>query len=321
VTKGQLLSILYERLNFAASPATDVTTRLGNALNEGHRMILREPGLQRLRDIPANLTFASVASLGYYGLPPVLSDIRAITDRTNDRRLRVLSWTELRAGDPGLDATGTPYGYLYVGIRQIKRLPAGTGLWAVSSSAGDTTQTIMANGIRTAGDPTGDQTATLNGATRAQIGTLTDYVDVLQISLSAVGAGVVDLYDAAAAGNLLASIPVGALHPQYLGVILYPTPTDAITYYADGPARILDMDDAQDVPMLPEEFHDLLVHAALLIEYQKRDDPRRQAALEHYKRGLSSLKHHLAAGPDDLPVMGRPNTVRSSRLGPWFPAD
>jgi hypothetical protein len=321
VTKGQLLSILYERLNFAASPATDVTTRLGNALNEGHRMILREPGLQRLRDVAGPVTFASVASLGYYGLPAVLSDIRAITDRTNDRRLQTLSWTAVRSGDPGLDATGTPHGYVNVGIRQVKRLPVSTGLWAVSSSAADSTQTIQANGIRSAGDPTGDQTATLTGTTRVAIGTLTDYVDVLQLSLSAVGAGVVDIYDAAAAGNLLASIPVGALHPQYLGVILYPTPTAAITYYVDGPARILDMDDAQDVPMLPEEFHDLLVHAALLIEYQKRDDPRRAAALEHYKRGLAALKHHLAAGPDDLPVMGVPSSVRTSRLGPWFPAD
>ena len=78
---------------------------------------------------------------------------------------------------------------------------------------------------------------------------------------------------------------------------------------------------AVDEPQLPEEFQDLLIHGTLLLEYAKEDDPRRGVTLEHYKRGLSQLKHHLAAGPDDLPVMGRPNTVRTSRLGPNFPAD
>jgi hypothetical protein len=321
VNKGELLAILYERLNYASSPATEVTTRLGNHLNEAHRQILREPSLQRLRDVAGAVTFASESGRAYYGLPPVLSDIRAITDRTNDRRLRTLTVTDVRSGDPGLDATGTPYGYIYWGIRAIKRLPASTGLWVVSSSAADTTQTAQVNGVRSGGDLTGDQTGALNGATRVAIGSLTYYVDVLQISLSAVAAGVVDIYDAAVSGNVIASIPVGHKSPQYLGVSLYATPTAAITYYVDGPARVLDMDDAQDAPLLPEEFHDLLVHGALLLEYQKRDDPRRQAALEHYKRGLSHLKHHLAAGPDDMPVMGRPNTVRTSRLGAWFPAD
>lgn len=321
MTKGDILTILYERLNYASTPAQSVTDRLGRMVTEAHRHILREPGMARLRDVPSNLTFASEASRAYYGLPPIVSAIRAITDRTNDRRLQVITWTSLRTGDPGLDATGTPYGYVHVGIRAIKRLPASTGLWAVSSSAGDTTQTIQANGIRTSGDATGDQTATLTGAVRVAIGTLTDYIDVTQISLSAVGAGVVDIYDAAAAGNLLASIPVGDVSPQYLGVLLYPTPTAVTTYYVDGPLRILDLDDAQDVPLLPEEFHDILVDGALLLEYNKEDDPRRMAVQANYRGKLSQLKFYLSAGPDDLPVMGQRQSVRTSRLGPNFPAD
>lgn len=321
MTKGDLLTILYQRLNYPTSPESAVSTRLGAMLNEAHRLILREPGLKGLRDVVGSMTFASEASRFYYGLPQVVSEIRAITDRTNDRRLRSLSLTEVRSGDPGLDATGTPYGYINLGLKALKRLPASTGLWVVSSAGGDTTQTIQVNGIRATGDPTGDQTVQLNGTTRAAIGSLTDYVDVMQITLTAVAAGTVDVYDAAAAGNIVASIPIGALSPRYIGVQLYPTPTTAITYYVDGPSRILDLDDTVDEPMLPEEFHDLLIHGTLLLEYHKEDDPRRQAAMEHYKRGLSQLKHHLSAGPDDLPVMGRPNTVRSSRLGPWFPAD
>jgi hypothetical protein len=49
MTKGDLLGILYERLNYQSSPATAVTTRLGNMLNQAQRMILRKAGLGEVR--------------------------------------------------------------------------------------------------------------------------------------------------------------------------------------------------------------------------------------------------------------------------------
>lgn len=322
MTRGDILAILYTRLNYQATPATAVTTRLGDMLNQAHRMILRKAGLAELRDVTANLTFDSISTVNFYGLPPVLAKVRAITDRTNDRLLTPLTWLAVRTGDPGLDSSGPSYGYIRVGRTAIKRLPGTTGVWAASSSAGDTTQTIMINGIRTGGIMSGDQTATLNGATRTAIGSFTDYVDVTTVSLSAVGAGLVTLYDAAASGNAIAEIPIGHLYPLYQGVYLYPTPTSAITYYVDGSTRIIDMDDAQDVPLLPEEFHDLLIPTTLMLEYEHKDDPRYEKAKALAADGLSDLKFHLASSPDVLPIMaGQSNPPRHSRLGPWFPAD
>jgi len=321
MNKGDLLTQLYERLNYQTTPLTAVTTRLGNFLNEAHRAILREPGMQRLRDIPASMTFASVAAQTYYGLPPVVTDIRAITDRTNDRKLVPLSLRQVREGDPGLDASGTSYGYINFGLRAITMLPATTGLWAVSTSAADTTPlAVQVNGIRTGGNASGDQSGTLTGTSRVAIGTFTDYVDVLSITLSAACAGVITIHDAAASGNTLASIPIGATSQSYIGIQLYPTPTAAITYYVDGPFNALDMDDAQDVPQVLHDFQDLLIHRALMLEYLKQDDDRRFAkASQFYAQGLSHLKHHLSAGPDDLPYLGLSTPVRNSRLGAWTP--
>jgi hypothetical protein len=321
MTKADLLGILYERLNYQASPASAVATRLGNMLNQAQRMILRKAGMGEVRDVPVGITFASVSTINYYGLPSALAKVRAITDRTNDRILTPITWMAMRAGDPGLDATGPPYGYVRVGHRFVKYLPVSTGVWAASSAAGDTTQVLHINGIRSGGLLSGDQTATLTGTTRVAIGSFTDYVDVTTVSLSAVGAGLITLYDAAASGTALAEIAIGHLYPSYQGVYLYPTPASAVTYYVDGLTRILDMDDTLDVPVLPEEFHDLLIPATLMLEYEHKDDSRYAKAVALYKDGLSDLQFYLASSPDVMPTLGTPVLPRTSRLGGWYPAD
>ncbi len=324
MTKAELLAILYERLNYQTSPASGVTTRLGNMLNEVQRSILRRPGVAKLRDTSTGLTFASVASQSCYGLPPVVSNVKSITDRTNDRELKSLSVLSLRKGDPGLDATGTPYGYVPYGIRPIVMLPAATGLWAASSSASDTTQVIQVNGIRSGGIESGDQTATLTGVTRVALGgagAFTDYVDVLTLTSSVVGVGVITIYDAAVLGNTIATIPIGRTSQQYWLIQLYPTPDAAITYYVDGKQRAPEMDDSVDVPVLPEEFHDLLIHGCLMREYLKQSDPRYREVKELWTEGIKALEFFLTSPPGEIPVLGNPVTARTSRLGSWFPAD
>lgn len=320
MTRADLLAILYERLNYQASPATAVTTRLGNALNEAQRRLLREPGLGRLRDTAGGLTFASEASRAYYGLPSTITKVRAITDRTNDRLLQPISLMALRSGDTGLDSTGTPAAYVEMGQSPVARHPATSGVWAVSTSAADAAgPTITIEGILSSGLASGEQTATLTGAARVQIGSLATFTQIVHCTLSAGCAGTISLYDAAAAGNLLASIAIGKTAPAYVGVQLYPTPDAAVTYYVDGLLAVPDMDDATDVPVLPEPFHDLLVHGALVLEYEKRDDPERlMMATEVYRNGVSQLKYFLAA--QDAPMLGGSGGVRTTRLGSWTPA-
>lgn len=321
MTLGDLLGRLYERLSYQSTPAAAVTTRLTNLLNDAQRRILRTPGLERLRPTTTGLTFASVAAQTIYGLPPVLASVRTITDRTNNRLLTSLSLDELRGTDPGLTASGTPSAYVFFGFKPYAQPPVSTGLWAVSSSAADTGgPKVQINGIRSGGIVTGDVEASLTGITRVAIGSFTDYVDLQSIALSAACAGVVSIYDAASNGNLIAQIQIGKLTAEYLSIQLYPTPATAITYYVDGVEKSPDMDDSYDSPVLPEDFHEMLVPAALCIEYEKNDDPRLQLAQMLYQRDLSQLKYWVAS-QGETHVFGRAPSARFSRLGSWTPAD
>lgn len=318
MTLSDLRALVYERLNYASSPGTPVQTRVTNMLNAAQRRILREPGLSRLRDTDAALTFASVSGQAIYGLPAAISRIRAITDRTNDRQLISIDVQTLRLSDPGVDASGTSDYYVPLGYKPTLLPPNASGLWAASSSAADTTQVLQLNGIRSGGLESGDVPTTLTGITRVALGTFTDYVSVTSLTLDAVAAGLVTVYDAAVSGNTIAQIAIGKKSPQYFCVQLYPTPTTAITYYVDGTLKTPDMDDADDVPTLPEEFHDLVFYGALVEEYEKADDPRLASALRLYDLGLSRLKHAVGAFPDQQLHMGA-RLSRVSRLGPWYP--
>ena len=321
MTLSDLRALVYENCGYQASPATAVVTRVTNHLNLAYRTLLREPGLARLRETTDPLPLASVASQKFYGLPAQISQVRAITETDNDRMLAPMTLLELRLTDPGLSATGTPWAYIPLGYKAIAVPPGGTGVWAVSSSAADTTQAIQINGVLTSGLATGDQSATLTGATRVQIGTLTTIADLQTVSLDAVAAGTVTLYNASTSGTALAAIPIGAQAPQYFQVQLYPTPDAVITYYVDGVYRIPGMDDAQDVPMLPDEFHDVLAAFARAKEWEYQDDPRFETAMAEYRQGVSRLKHVLGSAPGEIPVLGRMLRRRYSRYGAWAPAE
>ncbi len=190
-----------------------------------------------------------------------------------------------------------------------------------STSAGDV-QIAQLNGVRASGLQTGDITQTLTGITRVAIGTFTDYVDVQSLQLATVAIGLVSFYDAAAAGNLLAQIPIGATYPRYYRVQLFPVPSSAITYYVDGQYNIPTLDDNDDIPMLPDEFHDLLADYARKREYQRTGDTERMiASQESWDLGVNRLKFAVGSSPADTRVIGRRGRSGFSRLGPWTPAD
>jgi hypothetical protein len=89
--------------------------------------------------------------------------------------------------DPGLTSTGSSDRYINRGWQQVAVQPAAaTGLWAVSSSASDTTQSIKVETVRTGG-LSSSAAVTLNGTTRVQVAALTDHIEVTKFYSSAVG--------------------------------------------------------------------------------------------------------------------------------------
>lgn len=318
-----LLALLLEAARRCAYPAPTSATsdtnavRLASFLNTTHRQLLGLPGMESLRD--DTITFASVSGQSLYGLPAALTRIESISDRTTLLRLRLRSLNDIRTTDPGLVSTGPADSYIPRGLQQVQVQPsAATGLWVVSTNAADTTQSIKIETVRTGG-LSFSGAATLNGTTRVQVGSLTDHSEVTKFYSSAVGVGDISLYTAAAAGTVLATIPIGSTYVRYQGLQLYPTPASAITYYVDYVRNVLDMVNVTDEPLLPDDFHWVLVEGALLKEWTKRDDDRRVAAEQAYAQGVSALKYFVRCLADDLPVSGRRNDWGRSRFGAHYP--
>ena len=72
-----------------------------------------------------------------------------------------------------------------------------------------------------------------------------------------------------------------------------------------------------DEPLLPEDFHQLLVEAASVKEWTTEDDDRRVDAQRAYLRGVSALKYFMSAGGE---APSKRNRIERSRLGPYYPA-
>lgn len=321
MTLTQILAELYRDLDFASTPASEVSTRLTAYVNQTLQEITGAPGVAEwvARNEPQP-TIASVASQAVYAVPSALDRVNAIIDRTNDRRLTAQSadWYRSVQPDPTSD-TGTPTDYVPFGFQAVAVQPsAATGLWAVSTSASDTTQSVKIETVRTSGVPYSGA-ATLTGTTRIQVGTSTDHEQVTKFYVSAVGVGDIKLYTASSGGTLLGTIAIGQTFARYYSFALWPTPADVLTYHVDGERPLPEMSNGTDEPPFPVRFHQLLVDGALMREYSKRDDDTRyQRAGQRYQKRLSDFRYFVTCPPDFLPVSGS-NRLSISRLGASFP--
>lgn len=312
----------YRRIGATTAPPSDVVLRIIGFLNVTQRQILGLPGMEAFRD--DTITFASVSGQSLYGLPQAITRIESITDRTTMLRLRAMSLDDLRAGDPGLVTSGPSDSYIVRGYQAVSQQPsAAAEIFAKSTAAGDTTQIVRLEVIRTGGYFR-TLSATLTGTTAVSLGaTVTDVIEITKCYLSALVSGTVTVHQTSGAGTELArfgnaissSGNLSAL--RYLQIQLYPTPTSALTYHIDYVRTIQDWATGSlDEPLIPDDFHWLLVEGAVLKEWTKRDDDRRVDAKREFERGLSALRYWVNCPADFLPSRGSMrNRNGRNRLG------
>jgi hypothetical protein len=317
VTLSTLLTNLYRRLNYPDSPDASVATRLTMFLNQRHRRLLSSPALRQLREGVAS--FASVTGQAEYALGYGSARMKAVRDPANNRTLDMRPWSWYRSIEPDpANTSGTPEAWVPLGQRAVARKPDGTGVWVASSAAGDTTQSVTIQGIVADAAQAGAllaASATLTGTSRVRLGTAT-FDDVPQWSVSAACAGVLTLYDAAASGNTLGTLPIGRTTSKLTVFALYQTPASALTYEVDIEHELVDMTNTWDEPLLPVDFHDLLIMAATADEYEHRDDSRYANATRQYEERFRELKAWLY----DHRAALAPQAVREvAPLGPWYP--
>lgn len=325
MTFAEILTDTYRRCGYTNPPtSTEVINRLKANVNETQEEILSHPSLRSL--LYGTLTFASVANQARYGIQAQMQ-VRSITDTANQQPLKVrdLAWYRARNPDPTVN-TGTPEWYIPLGYVAVQQVPAatGTGLWAASTSAADTTQTVRIRTIRVGGYPNANGTL-LTGTTRVALTGLTDHIDVTEFSLDTNAAGDVSLFDAASGGNTLATIPRAAagsttLTSRYWGFLLCLTPSSALTYTVDVEHVLPVLTDNGQEPLLPIRFHRMLAMGARMKEYEKTSDSRYGVAKQQFDDAMRDLLYQVTCPPGYTVVPGggtRDNY--GSNLGPGFP--
>lgn len=299
--------------------------RYTDVLNEAHRSLLRMPGMESLRY--AQMTFASVADQKLYGLPAQgIARINRITETTNDRKLeyRTPEWLDTVAPRT---VAGTPWAWIPRGYAEVHTQPSDASSVFVKSTSTDT-GTCYIEGI-TSGGYTQTVNVTMTGTTAVNVSAaVSDWIVITKFYLSAAAVGTVTLHEDSGSGTQLGQIAVGDVRAQFHVIQLYTTPSAVITYYADILRAIPEFTRDTDEPLIPEDFHDLLVDMGELKELRRSDDPQRFQMLQAdlYGNGrdkpgaIAALKSFVMSHPDWRPNWNG-NVAEISTLGAWFPAD
>ncbi len=321
MTLSQMLAMMYRGLRYTTAPPAPIIVRCTDEINQAYRDLLSQPNLERLRE--DTIPVVAFLNQARSGLPYAVARIQGITDRTNNFKLQQLPLKELRTMDPAQAFTGGyPMRYAVIGDQAVVAQPAAaTGLWVASTAAGDTTQKVYVETITTGGYPQQTITAgtALNGVTRIQIGTAVTHIAVEKFYLDTPATGYVSLYDAAAAGNELARLPIGVLFGRYLAVEWWPVPTANVTEYADITRQMFDLVNGFDEPLLPVDFHNLIVTGAMVQEYEVIDDRRLGVARLDWAEGVKRLQAWVMNDGDQMASL-RPIVTRWNNLGGNYPA-
>lgn len=322
MTLQQMLNASSVDLGYA-QPTADQTTRITRWLNEGYRHLMSAPGREQLRDYTITLTTESNRAM--YPLPQAVAKVYAGFQVTNSVRLGMMTMSAYRTVNAGLNQNGNfanwwiPYGW-----SPVLRQPEGTGLWAVSDNAADTTQKFNVQGFSVNGDMTPEvQSSVLTGTTRVQIGTATDWNILERLDLTAVGVGVIRVYDAAVAGNEIIRLQPGQTSAQYQHIILFETPSSAVDYRFDVCLQLTELSQPNDIPLLPADFHDMLpLYVRLRDEKRSGADPRLVWDNAEMKDRVVSLARYVEWPKDYTPVVaGSTSGYGWNDLGPNYPAD
>jgi hypothetical protein len=316
VTRLELLTAIgYELGKNTSSWDTLTKARIHAGMNRRHRQLASLPGLQHLRE--TTLSFASTASQAFFGLPNI-AKVNRCWDVTNDREIFPMTLAEYRRRDPDASNNeGTPTHLVWSGYGPIARRPANASeLFWKSTSASDT-QSGYLEGLLTGNYPR-LKTTSLTGVTAVTAdATITTWVDLTKVYLSAAAAGVVTLHEDSGVGTELARIGIGQTQQRYWQGYLWQTPSAAVDYVADVTREVTDLAQDTDEPILPADFHDLLFLGGAMDEYRHTDDTRYTVAAQEYRKRENDLKYWLAetaAGSEE--AMADP----PSSLGAWFPA-
>lgn len=320
MTFAEILSDTYARLNYDTSPPAAVVTRIKGFVNETQNDVLGRSGFTAL--LHGTITFASVVGQPEYALPPSVARALALVDTANMITLNEVSESYYRniLPDP-TQISSTPTAYSRIGLGPSALRPsAASQLYAKSSAAGDTTQTLYWEVVTASGYVRSGSVA-LNGTTTVSLSSaITDAIELRDVYLSAVCAGTITIYQDALATLPISYIGIGKLRETYQRIALINTPSAVITYTLQYEMDVTPLVNDTDSPVLPLRFHRALGIGARFREYEyKADAPRRTMAEREYLQIIGQMNAYVGTGLTQIYIPNRPQRAPSV-LGPWYPS-
>lgn len=313
MTVKEIEAVIYDRLSLSVTPTSATAVRIRRHLNMAHRSLLARRQMQVYRRGRVNFTTYEGSPIS--GIPSPISRVRSIYDIGRGTFLTPRTLQSIR--EQGLE-WGDPREYDVISYSGATMLQPPTFLseviTAVSSSAlDDATRAIVIQGIDSDGMPI-SAAIPMNGTTPVTpLPVYTNWRHITKIALNDIAVGVISIYRSQIP-TLIAQIPPLRTSARYLQVFLYPTPVTATLLSADVDFKVEDLVE-YDVPLLPEDHHEILVDEVLIREYELREDQLRyEAALARKRERWRDLCDHALTVP--TPPNQQPGW---SQLGPYYP--
>lgn len=320
MTLAEIQGTIYDTFGMPAAPDTVTTARILRYINLSYHRVMGMKGIgPRLRR--SLQSFSTVANSPFATLPDAVVKIHYLSDRTNNNPLTEMSLGDIRYQDPGLTAVASvPYHYTIYNLADwVSRDPSASGqITAVSDNALDTgsaSYRVYIEYIDSTGYPLIDYT-NLSGLTPVNVGH-NNAVQVRKVYLAFPTYGSITVKDGAA--NTIVFIRANQTRGRFTRLHLFPTPSAAVTLYADTELHIENLAVAYDEPLFPEDFHSILVHGAQAREFIKRDKTELAGReMSEMNRVIGEMRIWMNS-PTGV-AYGRNNRPsRFSQLGPYYP--
>lgn len=229
-----------------------------DALNRSHRRLLSSRTWPFML-WPREESLTTTAGTRTYALKHGVSKLLTVYDQATRNPLPLISRREWEAMDVNrVDRQAYPAGAIYGDVWPVSAQPASATVSAVSSSASDTTTTVILQGLDSNGDST-TETLTMTGTT--PVVSSTTWTHLWAVTKTGTWVGTLTL---STGGTTILTLLTTEDAKQYPTLEFIETPNSARTYLYTAQRTPLELSNNGDIPDTPYPYSEIHIYDALL---------------------------------------------------------
>ncbi|MBP9706760.1 MAG: hypothetical protein KBD78_03900 [Oligoflexales bacterium] len=218
-----------------------------------------------------DLTFTTTASQREYALSSLVDNSKLIilTERNSPRKIEVITREQFLENVPDpTDNQGDPYWAYHSGFTPVVSQPTSSSVLTLVSTTSDNS-VVKIEGLNSSGVLVGEE-ITLNGTT--PVNSVNSYTKILNRGISGFLLGTVTMTSnsGGVTNSVISPRSRQGMHPK---IVLWPTPSGAMTYYYDAYMRLPELVNDNDFSLIPERYHDAIESYCLYRGYLTKKDP------------------------------------------------